>query len=177
MSTPYIGEIRIFPYSRGAPEGWQACDGSLLSINEFEMLYQLFGTTYGGDGTATFGVPDLRGRVPVHQGTGTGLSPRPLGSIAGEETVTLTTQQMAPHAHTMLASTTPGIASSPANTVLAAVPATLNEGFYATSMNNPSPFPNTTLQPVGGGGGHDNTAPTLTLLYCIATMGIYPSQP
>ena len=90
MSTPYIGEIRMFGFgTRGAPNGWQACDGSLLPISEFDALFALIGTTYGGDGQTTFAVPDLRGRLPVHQGTGPGLSTYVIGQRAGTETVTV----------------------------------------------------------------------------------------
>ena len=179
MSECYVGEIRLLPYQRGAPSGWQICDGTLLSIAEYEVLYTLLGTTYGGDGQNTFGVPDLRGRVPVHQGPGPGLTQRILGETAGEESVTLNSQQMGAHTHTPLASTAPATGSSPAGNVLAAVPAALNTAFYNPNPAESTPvaFPVTMLQPDGGSQAHDNTAPTLTLQYCIATMGIYPAQP
>ena len=101
MSTPYIGEIRMFGFgARGAPLGWQACDGSLLPISEYDALFALIGTTYGGDGQVTFGIPNLRGRLPVHQGTGPGLSTYVIGQSAGTETVTLLQSQMpAGHHH------------------------------------------------------------------------------
>lgn len=177
MSTPFIGEIRIFPYVRGAPVDWQVCDGSLLSISEYEALYQLIGTTYGGDGQSTFAVPDLRGRVPVHQGQGPGLSNYPLGQTAGSETVTLTGQQMPSHFHNILASGLPAAFDSPAGTIPAAVVDPAQDQFYAPDDTGPATnFPASTVTFSGGGQAHDNTAPTLTLRYCIATSGIYPSQ-
>ena len=105
MSTPYIGEIRMFGFgTRGAPNGWQGCDGSLLPISEYDALFALIGTTYGGDGQVTFGVPDLRGRLPIHQGTGPGLSTYVIGQKAGTETVTVLPTQMPAHTHPILVS-------------------------------------------------------------------------
>lgn len=178
MSESYVGEIRILPYMRGAPNAWQVCDGSLLSIAEYQTLFMLLGTTYGGDGQATFAVPDLRSRVPVHQGSGRGLTPRSLGEVAGSETVTLTMQQMGQHAHTMLASTTAATSASPANNVLAAVAGAVNEVFYATSPapNEGVAFPATMVMAAGSSQPHDNTAPALTMQYCISLYGIYPPQ-
>lgn len=178
MSECYVGEIRLLPYVRGAPSGWQICDGSLLSIAEYEVLYTLIGTTYGGDGQQTFAVPDLRGRVPVHQGTGRGLSTRMLGELAGEESLTLISTQMGPHAHMPLASTSEATSNMPAGNVLAAVPAALNDTFYNSNTAQATPvlFPPTTLQLGGGSQAHDNTAPTQTLQYCIAWVGVFPTQ-
>jgi len=179
MSEWYVGEIRILPYVRGAPSGWQICDGSLLSISNFEVLYQLLGTTYGGDGQTTFGVPDLRGRVPVHQGNGRGLTPRSPGQLSGDDAVTLTSQQMASHAHFLLASTDAGTSAAPAKFVLAALPSGGTEQFYAPTLEGATiaPFPTSTVAPAGGNQPHDNTAPTMTLQYCIATVGVYPTPP
>ena len=104
MAEPYLGEIRMFAFgTRGAPIGWQACDGSLLPISQNDALFALIGTTYGGDGQTTFAVPDLRGRVPVHQGTGPGLSTYVIGQRAGTETVTVLSTQMPAHTHTLVA--------------------------------------------------------------------------
>ena len=96
MTTPYVGEIRMFGFQR-VPVGWQACDGSLLSISDFSALYTLIGTTYGGDGTTNFGVPDLRGRIPIHEGTGPRRTPRVRGERGGEEQVTLLVNQIPSH--------------------------------------------------------------------------------
>ena len=99
MSAPYIGEIRLFSFPR-IPTGWFACDGSLKPIAEYEVLYALLGTTFGGNGINTFGVPDLRGRVPVDMGRGTGLTPRIIGESSGSENVTLLTLNLPSHSHT-----------------------------------------------------------------------------
>ncbi|TXC72644.1 phage tail protein [Sphingomonas ginsenosidivorax] len=178
MSDWFVGEIRILPYSRGAPLGWQRCDGSLLTISENEVLFILIGTIYGGDGQITFGVPDLRGRVPVHQGTGRGLTTRTLGELGGFDSVTLTVPEMARHAHAMMASTDVGTASAPADLVLATVPAAADDQFYATAPAGVTtvPFPTSMVRLSGGNQAHDNTAPTLSLQYCIATVGVFPTQ-
>ena len=105
MSEPYVGEIRMFGFgSRGAPNGWQACDGSLLAIANYDVLFALIGTTYGGDGQQTFAVPDLRGRLPIHQGQGPGLSNYVIGQSAGTETVSVLPTQMPPRHACALAS-------------------------------------------------------------------------
>lgn len=174
MSECYIGEIRLLPYRRGAPSGWQICDGSLLSISEYDALYQLLGTTYGGDGQSNFAVPDLRGRVPVHNGTGGGLSPRPPGMTAGTETVTLTMPQMGAHSHTALASTVAATSNSPQDTVMA----TASAPFYNIVPGNAdvTSFPAMAVRPSGGDAPHDNTAPTLAMQYCIAWTGVWPTR-
>lgn len=176
MSNQYVGEIRLFPYMRGAPDSWQLCDGSLLQIAENEVLYTVIGTTYGGDGQSTFAVPDLRGRVPIHQGTGLGLSTYTLGQTGGTEEVTLTTNQMASHFHMIMASTAAGTSGSPANNIPATV---AGEPFYTPVVQgttSPYPLPGNTIGIAGSSGGHENTAPTLTLNYCIALYGVFPSQ-
>src|SRR5437588_12855943 len=121
MAQPYVGEIRMFGGSF-APAGWAFCDGALLPISENETLFNLSGTTYGGDGQSTFGLPDLRGRSPLHMGTGGGSS-YTIGQAAGEETVTISKGQLTLHTHTMLGSVTPGASSSAQGNVLASLPA------------------------------------------------------
>src|ERR1700742_432868 len=116
MSNPYIGEIRMFGGSF-APVGWALCHGQLMPISENDTLFNLIGTTYGGDGQETFGIPDLQGRLPVHQGTGTGLSTKTIGEKAGVESVTLTTQQIPVHNHAVVADTGLGTTASPANAI------------------------------------------------------------
>lgn len=175
MSVPYVGEIRMFGFGR-VPNGWQACDGSLLSIAEYEVLYVLLGTTYGGDGQSTFAVPDMRGRVPVHQGQGPGLSNYVLGQVAGTETVTLQANQLPPHSHTMVATTAGASASTPGPTLLPA--AVSGDTFYVASPTGNTALPMAT-QMVGVAGNnlpHENCMPTLTAQYCIAWSGIFPSQ-
>lgn len=177
MSTPYIGEIRMFGFgNRGAPNGWQTCDGSLLPISEYDALFALVGTTYGGDGQVTFGVPDLRGRLPIHQGTGPGLSTYVIGQKAGTETVTMLSTQMPQHTHALAVTSGAASALTPGNTLLPG--AVSDENFYVSSLTGATAVPmsaqSTTL--AGGSQPHENTMPTLTVQYCMATQGIFPSQ-
>lgn len=177
MSTPYIGEIRMFGFgTRGAPNGWQSCDGSLLPISEYDALFALIGTTYGGDGQTTFAVPDLRGRVPVHQGTGPGLSGYVIGQVAGSETVTVLPTQMPAHTHTLVATNAAATTGTPGVTVLPG--AVSGQTAYLTDITGATAFPMsaqaTTL--AGGSQPHENCMPTMTVQYCIATFGIFPSQ-
>jgi len=175
MSTPYVGEIRLLGFSR-TPVGWEPCDGRLLPISQYEVLFMLIGTTYGGDGQSTFGLPDLRGRVPVHMGQGPGLSSRQIGENAGTERVTITVGQMPAHTHPMVATSaaanavTPGTASLPG--------AVSGDTFYTTEPASSIAVP-LSAQAVGNAGGnqpHENTMPTLVLQYCIAWAGIFPTQ-
>lgn len=174
--TPYVGEIRMFPFQR-AVTGWVPCDGRLLSINGNETLYALIGTTFGGNGQTDFGLPDLRGRVPLHQGQGIGLSPRVMGMIAGNETVNLNTTQMAQHSHPVYATTNAGSTQSPGTTVVTGA-LTSNDTMYASSISGAYSFNMATdaVTIQGGSNPHENTMPTLTIGYYIATYGIYPSQ-
>src|SRR5512135_3630836 len=118
MSSPYIGEIRLFG-GNFAPVGWAFCDGALVPISENDALFNLIGTTYGGDGQLTFALPDLRGRLPMHMGTGPGLSPRTIGEQGGVETVTLTANQIPAHSHVPLSVSGDGNQSTPQNGVWA----------------------------------------------------------
>lgn len=175
MSTPYLGEIRLFGFSR-MPIGWQTCDGSLLSIAEYDALFALLGTTYGGDGITTFAVPDLRGRVPIHQGQGPGLSSYVIGQKAGTENVTLVGTQMPAHTHTMLATTNAATSRTPGTTLLPG--AISGDTLYASDVAGATPIgmaPASTSI-VGGTQPHDNTMPTLTVQYCISLFGIFPTQ-
>jgi microcystin-dependent protein len=177
MSTPYIGEIRMFGFgTRGAPNGWQACDGSMLPISEYDALFALVGTTYGGDGQTTFAVPDLRGRLPIHQGTGPGLSTYFIGQKAGSETVTVLPTQMPAHTHTLAASSGAASALTPGNTLLPG--AVSGETFYASNVTGATQVPMSaqSTSVAGGSQPHENRMPTLTVQYCIATQGIFPSQ-
>jgi microcystin-dependent protein len=182
MGQPYVGEIRMFGGSF-APVGWALCNGALMPIAQFDTLYALLGTTYGGDGQTTFGLPDLQGRVPVHQGTqqGTGTT-YVMGERAGVESVTLTTNQMPVHNHAIFsASGSGGAVAVPANnTVLSdenlnptpnPVPfAYLTNGGTATTLATQS------LTQVGGSQPHDNMQPFLTITYIISLFGLFPSQ-
>lgn len=177
MSQGFIGEIRWFTYLNGVPSGWLACDGRLLSISAFGVLYGAIGTTYGGDATTTFAVPDLRGRVPVHQGTGPSTGEHAMGEAAGSETVALTTTQMPPHYHFLQASNVAGTSNSPAQHV----PAQLPPGTLMY-VNNPSALGSGAprsdfIGSVGSGSGHENRAPTLALRPGICYSGTFPPRP
>lgn len=176
MSTPYVGEIRLFGFSR-APVDWLPCDGRLLSINDYQVLYVLLGTSYGGDGVNTFALPDLRGSAPIHQGTGLGLSPYVLGQVGGNENITLITAQMPAHSHTPYATGTNATTGAPSPAVM---PGALTNGdaMYATDLTGAESgqmAPNA-ITKAGGSLPHANTMPTLTLNLCIATVGVFPSQ-
>ncbi len=177
MSQPFVGEIRMFAFgSRGAPNGWQACDGSLLSIAEYEVLYTLLGTTYGGDGQNTFAVPDLRGRLPLHQGTGPGLSTYVIGQQAGSETVTVISQQMPAHTHQAIATSAAATTGTPGTSVIPG--AVSGQTMYVTDTTGATPFnlSGQSLTQAGGSQPHENCMPTLTVQFCIAWAGIFPSQ-
>lgn len=174
MGQPYVGEIRIFA-GNFPPVGWMFCEGALLPISENETLFQLIGTTYGGDGQSTFGLPNLASRVPLHCGQGTGLSNYQLGESGGVESVTLSTNQMPIHTHAMLA-TDSGQALSPANAFFATATSS-QAGVVAYDPNPPTtPLVSTTIQPQGGSQPHDNIQETLALNYIISLFGVFPSQ-
>lgn len=172
MSEPYIGEVRMFGGSF-APVGWLKCDGQLVPISTYDTLYVLLGTTYGGDGTTTFGIPDLRGRSPLHAGTGQGLSPRVLGQTFGSETVALTAAQMPVHSHLVKANATTGTLGSPITAVWAqnsTADLDYSTGAPATTMS-----PGATT-PSGKGVPHDNMAPFQAVTFIICYAGIFPPQ-
>ncbi len=172
MATPFIGEIRLFA-GNFAPVGWAFCDGSLLPIAENEALFNLIGTTYGGNGQTTFGLPDMRGRVPVHQGVGNGLSPRTIGEMGGAEQVTLTPSQMPSHNHVLNATTT---AASTANGVAGSLTgAAASTNFYGNTPGGGTLAPQA-LTTTGGNQPHNNMAPFLGLNFIISLFGIFPSQ-
>lgn len=175
MSQPYIGEIRLLGFSR-VPQGWLPCDGALLPISEFDALFALIGTTYGGDGATTFATPDLRGRVPLHAGTGPGLSPRTTGQRGGSEHVTLNDTQIPAHSHTISATTLAASAVTPGTAL--GLGALAGETMYLPDLTGATPSTmsaqSTTI--AGGSLAHDNVMPTLTVQYCIAAYGIFPSQ-
>jgi microcystin-dependent protein len=175
MSDPTIGEIRMFGFPR-IPSGWLACDGSLVSIAQYETLYTLLGTTFGGDGQNTFGVPDMRGRTPVHMGQGQGLSPYSLGQTGGTETVTLTSNNLPAHNHLLAASTAAGTVNTPGpKAVMAGLsPQLMYQSSAASEIS--VKLTATAVAPSGGGQPHDNNAPTVTVNFCIAYEGLYPSR-
>ena len=171
MSEPFVGEIRMFA-GNFAPRGWAYCDGQLLATSQNEALFSLLGTIYGGDGRTTFGLPDLRGRIPLHQGTGPGLSARRLGSKGGGEKVTLTTDQLASHTHDWNANTTTADGTAPAGKVLAEP-----VGIRLYRQQDPdNSLASATIANTGGGQPHNNLMPTLCIHFIIALFGIYPSR-
>ena len=170
MSTPYIGEIRLFAGSF-APVGWALCDGSILSIAEFDTLFTLIGTTYGGDGQNTFALPDLRGRVPLHRGTGAGLPTFQIGQLSGTESVTLSQQQLPQHSHLFLAATGGARETTPAGNLFAAGgPELFANGTLSASGALPG------LPMAGSNLPHENMAPFLAVSFIISLFGIFPSQ-
>ena len=171
MAEPFIAEIRMFA-GTFAPRGNSFCDGQLLAISQNEALFSLLGTVYGGDGRTTFALPDMRGRLPLHVGTGPGLSPRALGSKGGVETVTITEGQLPTHNHgPMQASTDNATQTSASGQVLAAV------GFDPYRAANPDvSMAATAITSVGGDGSHTNLMPFLCLNFIIALFGIFPSR-
>jgi microcystin-dependent protein len=165
MANPYVGEIRMFA-GNFAPVGWAFCDGALLSISQNAVLFQLIGTTYGGNGIDTFALPDLRGRVPVHIGAGF-----PLAQTGGEEQVTLTVNQIPVHAHVPQANSATGTQTSPAGNVWA------SSSKFPYSANAPGAVMATqAISSAGGGHAHDNMIPFLTVNFIISMFGIFPSQ-
>jgi microcystin-dependent protein len=170
VSEPFVGEIRMFGFNF-APQGWAMCNGQTLPISQNQALFSLLGTTYGGNGQTTFQLPDLRGRLANHAGQGTGLSPYVLGQNGGTENVTLVQGQMPTHAHSVLANGSPATATRPGGAVLARTTAdiyaaapdgtTMNAGMIGTA---------------GGSQPHPNLQPYLTVNFCIALQGIFPSR-
>jgi microcystin-dependent protein len=169
MAQPYVGEIRMFAGSF-APAGWMNCSGQLLPISENEILFNVIGTTYGGDGQSTFALPDLQSRLPIHQGTGSGLSNRILGETGGTEQVTITTQTMPAHTHPFLASLDPGGAITPAGNTFGAGASV--QVFRPSPANQP--FNTGTIGPAGGSQPHDNMQPFLCINYIISLFGLFP---
>lgn len=164
MSQPYVGEIRMFA-GNFAPAGWMFCEGQLLPISEYETLFNLIGTTYGGDGQSTFSLPDLRGRLPVHQGNGFTLA-----QTAGTEQVTLTIQQIPVHGHAALATTNANTAAQPGGNILA-------QGADIYEVNAPGnvTMAVNSLGTVGGSQPHSNFQPYLCVDFIISLFGVFPS--
>jgi microcystin-dependent protein len=164
----YTGEIRAVAFNF-APQGWALCDGSVLPISGNEMLFQLLGTTYGGDGSSTFGLPDLQGRIPI----GVGQASHLLGEQGGAESVTLTTAQLPQHAHGLLATTDPASTKSPSEALLATT-----DAIELYSADPPvKPLNPASVSPIGGNQPHDNLQPYLVVNYIISLGGIYPNGP
>ena len=171
MSDPYIGEIRMFGGSF-APAGWAFCDGQLMPISENDALFTLLGTTYGGDGQETFGIPDLRGRVPMHAGTGPKGTTYTEGEMAGVESVTLNTNQMPIHNHALLGSTGNGTQGNPAANFLAS--STIVKLYGGETPD--TAMAASSIGPAGGSQPHENLQPYSCINFIISLFGIFPSQ-
>lgn len=169
----FIGQIRLAGFNF-APVAYMPCDGRLLPISQYDALFALLGTTYGGDGVSTFGLPDLRGRAPLHYGTGPGQPPYVLGQVAGSETVTLTGQQLPVHSHPAGAGGT-GNTASPAN-ALPGVTTTGNERYAANGSGTAAPMAPSAVGPAGGNQPHENMMPFQVVNFFICVEGIFPSR-
>ncbi len=166
MADPFVAEIRIFPFNF-APRGWAWCNGQILPISQNTALFSLLGTTFGGDGRVNFALPDLRGRTPIHVGSG-----HTLGERAGEQAHTVTIAELPQHTHVVNATASPATTNTPAsNLMLAEFSASQ---LYGPATNLTAMAPNA-VTPVGGSQAHLNMQPFLTLSFCIALQGIFPS--
>ncbi len=171
MAEPFLGEIRMFA-GNFAPQGWALCDGQLLAISQNDALFSLLGTFYGGDGRTTFGLPDLRGRVPIHTGSGPGLSARSLGAKGGEETMTVTQAQLPTHSHAMQGSSDLADSPNPEGRVVATsttVDLYINEAPANTLASD-------SISTIGGSQAHTNLMPFLCIHFIIALFGTFPPR-
>ena len=167
MAEPYVGEIRMFA-GNFAPSGWMFCEGQLLPISENETLFQLIGTTYGGDGQSTFALPDLQSRIPIHSGNGFILA-----ETGGAEEITLTVQQLPGHRHALFGSSANATTTSPTNNVAATMPEVTT---FAYGTDNPPTTLNAqSLTSVGGSQPHTNIQPSVCINYIISLFGLFPS--
>ena len=173
MSEPYVGEIRMFA-GNFAPRGWAFCDGQLLAVSQNDALFSLVGTIYGGDGNTTFGLPDLRGRIPIHAGAGPGLSERRLGAKGGAEKVTLTVNQIPSHNHQVKCDDFVGdsYGDGGSNNIAAG---TTNR-VYTSEFDTSELLNQQTIDSKGGSHSHTNLMPFLNVHFIIALFGIYPSR-
>jgi microcystin-dependent protein len=171
---PILGEVRMIA-GNFAPVGWHLCDGSLINISENDALFALIGTAYGGDGVNTFGVPDLRGRTPIHQGQGPGLSNRQVGQMVGTETVTLTAAQVPGHYHSLTASNKQGEVNIP-DTAAWAQTTTADTSYFVPQTTPDTAMSSTATTPVGNSQPHENLGPFQVVTFIIATAGVFPSR-
>jgi len=171
MGTPYVGEIRMFA-GNFAPSGWMFCQGQTLPIAENEVLFQLIGTTYGGDGEQTFNLPNLASRVPIHMGTAPNGTTYQIGELVGTEQETLTVQQIPSHTHTLLGSSAQATTRDP---VPNNIPTTAAGDVYNQSPDA-IPLSPQAIGPAGGSQPHENTQPFLCINFIIALFGVFPSQ-
>lgn len=177
MSEPFIGEVRAFGF-HFAPVGWAFCNGALMSIAQNPALFSILGTTFGGDGTATFGLPDLQDRAPMHWGQGVGLTPRVIGEVLGSQSVTLTTAQMPSHSHTIqtqAGNTLSQEKSEPSAAAWLGVSAS-GKAYNPNEVPFDATFSSKAIAVNGGSAPHQNMQPLLALNFCIALQGIFPAR-
>jgi microcystin-dependent protein len=173
MGQPYVGEIRMFA-GNFPPNGWMFCEGAPLAISENDVLFQLIGTTYGGDGEETFNLPNLASRVPMHMGTGPDGTTYQIGEMAGTEQETLSIQQIPNHTHPEVVAQVAATSQSPAGKVLAE-PQSAQPGFVFWGSDSVAAMNAQAIQPAGGSQPHENTQPFLCINFIISLFGIYPS--
>jgi microcystin-dependent protein len=172
---PFIAEIRIFPFDF-APRGWAFCNGDLVVISQNAALFSVLGTTYGGDGSFSFGLPNLQGRVPVMSGQGPGLPEHSLGEVGGATTVTLDTTNMPMHWHVWNAAMQPAEDRTPANEYVARATGGDLFSLQPNEMKNVVSMAAAAISPAGGGRPHNNMQPYLAFNFCIALQGIFPTR-
>jgi microcystin-dependent protein len=176
MSEAFMGEIRPF-VGNYAPVNWHLCDGTSLSVSEYQALFSLLGTQYGGDGTTTFNLPDLRGRVPVHAGQGIGLTNHVTGANGGTETVTLSLAQLPAHSHTVaVVANSVANSQNPANAYFSAVPSPYVAYVSSTDMAAQNTLDSRVVQSCGNNQSHNNMMPSVVLTYIICIVGLYPTR-
>ncbi len=172
MAQPFVGEIRMFA-GNFPPVGWMFCDGQLMPIAENEVLFQLIGTTYGGDGESTFALPNLQSRIPIHMGTASSGTTYQIGEAAGVESVTLTTQQIPQHTHPLTVSNAAGTGTNPAGNVAGALSPV---SIYKANVAPPNlPMHASSVTPQGGSQPHDNMQPFLCINFIISLFGLFPN--
>lgn len=173
MAQPYVGEIRLFA-GNFAPNGWMFCEGQTLPISENEVLFQLIGTRYGGDGQETFNLPNLASRVPIHMGNGPDNINYQMGEMTGTESVTLSTSQIPAHTHPLLATNDPGTTTAPSDNVLAAGSVISTHPYGSDAPQ--TALASSALSPAGGSQPHENCQPFLCINFIISLFGVFPSQ-
>lgn len=177
MVDAYAGEIRIMAgfLNNSPPTGWLVCDGRLISVNEYQVLFALIGTIYGGNGTTNFALPDLRGRLPIDNGQGPGLTNRIIGTNGGTEGVTLTVANLPAHNHSFNATSATATSNLPTGATLATLASPWVQYTPPTAQVQPLPFAANELQSAGNGQPHDNVMPGVVMNYIICTNGLYPT--
>ena len=175
MADPYVAEIRMFPFNF-APRGWAECNGQLMPISQNTALFSLVGTTYGGDGKATFGLPNLQGRAPMFWGQGSGLSLRDQGEEGGEQNYTLLVTEIPNHSHNLMAKAGGGQADPSGHIFGVAGTQLPPPSYYADALGSAQTMDPLALASAGSGLPHNNLMPYLTLNFCIALQGVYPPR-